>query len=118
MSLSAVKQKIDYWLIEVTKIWQQADIPFGDALWAAIDEVMDLVDTDVYSYKPDVEGGPFTEKGSIWYFNYFFYNRKLRRVLYFSCRCVSKYAAEDVAADDRLSDEDPFFANGMELEDE
>lgn len=35
------------------------------------------------SYKSDHESDPFGEKGSIWSFNYFFYNRKLKRILYF-----------------------------------
>ena len=34
------------------------------------------------------------EKGNVWSFNYFFYNRKLKRMLYFSCRGLSK-TAED-----------------------
>ncbi len=34
------------------------------------------------------------EKGNVRSFNYFFYNRKLKRMLYFSCRGLSK-TAED-----------------------
>ena len=30
------------------------------------------------SYKSDMESDPFGEKGSVWSFNYFFYNRKLK----------------------------------------
>jgi hypothetical protein len=30
----------------------------------------------------------------VWAFNYFFYNRKLKRILYLSCRAVTKAAAE------------------------
>ena len=36
------------------------------------------------------------EQASIWSFNYFFYNRKMKRILYFSCRAVSKTAADEV----------------------
>lgn len=35
------------------------------------------------------------EAGNIWSFNYFLYNRKQKRVLYFSCRGVSKTAGTD-----------------------
>jgi hypothetical protein len=35
------------------------------------------------SYKSDLESDPFGEKGSVWSFNYFFYNQKLKRILYF-----------------------------------
>ncbi len=34
------------------------------------------------------------EKGNVWSFNYFFYNKKLKRILYFTCRGQSK-TAED-----------------------
>jgi hypothetical protein len=34
------------------------------------------------------------EKGSVWFFNFFFYNRHTKQILYFSCRAVSKSAAE------------------------
>ena len=37
---------------------------------------------------------PADEEGNVWSFNYFFYNRKLKRMLYFSCRGRSK-TAED-----------------------
>lgn len=46
------------------------------------------------SYKSDLESDPFGEKGSVWSFNYFFYNKKLKRILYFSCRGLSKTAVE------------------------
>ncbi len=38
------------------------------------------------------------EKGSVWAFNFFFYNRKLRRILYFACRGIAKTAAADSSA--------------------
>jgi hypothetical protein len=46
------------------------------------------------SYKSDLESDPFGEKGSVWSFNYFFYNKKLKRILYLSCRGLSKTAVE------------------------
>jgi hypothetical protein len=33
---------------------------------------------------------PFAEDGCLWFFNYFFFNRKLKRIVYLSCRCTSK----------------------------
>ena len=35
------------------------------------------------------------EKGSLWSFNFFLYNRKLKRMLYFCCRAISKTKAAD-----------------------
>ena len=34
-----------------------------------------------------MESDPFGEKGSVWAFNYFFYNKKAKRILYFRCVC-------------------------------
>lgn len=59
-------------------------------------QAIDLKDCDVYTYKSDNDTDPFGEKATVWAFNYFFYNRKMKRILYFSCRAVSKTAADDV----------------------
>jgi len=45
-------------------------------LWGAINEEIDLQDCEIYSYNPDLISDPFGEEGSIWSFNYFFYNKK------------------------------------------
>jgi hypothetical protein len=66
-----------------------------DCIWSAVDETINLKESDVYSYKSDLEDSdPFGEKGAVWSFNYFFYNKKLKRILYFSCRGLSKSAVE------------------------
>lgn len=92
---------------------------FLDALWASIDEVCslpfqslqqskgpthsccslqacDLVDCDVYSYRKDGSSDvdPFSERSAIWSFTYFFYNRRLKRIVFFSCRSLSTSAVE------------------------
>eukprot|EP00026_Physarum_polycephalum_P014867 Phypoly_transcript_15431.p1 GENE.Phypoly_transcript_15431~~Phypoly_transcript_15431.p1 ORF type:complete len:280 (+),score=35.35 Phypoly_transcript_15431:89-841(+) len=63
-----------------------------DKLWSAIDMEIDLQKADIYSYVPDTNTGPFTEDGVIWSFNYFFYNRTLKRIVFFKCRALSKSA--------------------------
>ena len=67
------------------------------------------------------------EKGSVWSFNYFFYNKKLKKILYFSCRGRSKTAADSlnntssgVGFQDRSEDEEENatrygMANSMDL---
>ena len=94
----SIEETIDAHLVEVGKVWETTpgcgEEPFFDCLWTAIDEVIDMKDCDVYSYKSDLETDPFGEKGSVWSFNYFFYNRKQKRILYFSCRGMSKSAVE------------------------
>lgn len=57
------------------------------ALWAAIEEVIQPRNCQIYSYIPDVESSPFGE-GSLWSFNYFMFNKSLKRVLFFTCSCV------------------------------
>ena len=50
----------------------------------------------MYSYRTDgPETDPFDDQNSIWAFNYFFYNRKMKRIVYFSCRNLRRSAAND-----------------------
>ncbi|CAG0914013.1 unnamed protein product [Notodromas monacha] len=63
--------------------------PIRDAVWNAIDREIQMSDCEVYSYNPDLCSDPFGEEGCLWSFNYFFYNRKLKRVLFFACRAHS-----------------------------
>jgi Maf1 regulator len=71
------------------------------------------------SYQSDLEDDPFREKGSVWTFNYFFYNKKQKRILYFSCRGLTKSAVElSVTTDykyntDGDADEEDGVANSM-----
>uniref|UniRef100_H3CJZ5 Repressor of RNA polymerase III transcription MAF1 n=1 Tax=Tetraodon nigroviridis TaxID=99883 RepID=H3CJZ5_TETNG len=57
-------------------------------LWNAIDQEINLQGCDIYSYNPDLDSDPFGEEGSLWSFNYFFYNKKLKRIVFFTCRSV------------------------------
>ncbi|XP_038616177.1 repressor of RNA polymerase III transcription MAF1 homolog [Tachyglossus aculeatus] len=58
-------------------------------LWDAVDEEICLSECDIYSYNPDLDSDPFGEEGSLWSFNYFFYNKRLKRIVFFSCRSIS-----------------------------
>uniref|UniRef100_A0A287D3X0 Repressor of RNA polymerase III transcription MAF1 homolog n=1 Tax=Ictidomys tridecemlineatus TaxID=43179 RepID=A0A287D3X0_ICTTR len=58
-------------------------------LWDAVDEEICLAECDIYSYNPDLDSDPFGEDGSLWSFNYFFYNKRLKRIVFFSCRSIS-----------------------------
>lgn len=59
--------------------------------WAAIDEEIHLSECRVYSYNPDLDSDPYGEEGCLWSFNYFFYNKKMKRIVFFTCRgmCLS-----------------------------
>jgi len=64
---------------------------FLEELWLAMESVVRLHECEVYSYIPDMEEDPFSE-GNLWSFNYFFFNRSLKRILYFTCIATSKYS--------------------------
>lgn len=128
-SVPAVRDAVAAHLVEVAKVWDAtpgfSEEPLLDCLWAAVDEAISLADCDVYSYKSDMESDPFGEKGGVWSFNFFFYNRKLKRILYFSCRGLSKTAVELSLTteckyntdDDGVDEQDAAtsFANEMDL---
>ncbi|KAI9014924.1 Maf1 regulator-domain-containing protein [Gaertneriomyces semiglobifer] len=62
----------------------------GAKIWAAIDEVIDLNDSELYSFNPDGEFEPdCEEQANLWSFYYFFLNRKLKRIVFFTARAVS-----------------------------
>lgn len=47
------------------------------------------------SYRPDGTSDPFSESGIIWSFNFFFHNRKLRRILFVTCRADCKTTSNE-----------------------
>ncbi|XP_076860380.1 repressor of RNA polymerase III transcription MAF1 homolog [Brachyhypopomus gauderio] len=62
-------------------------------LWEAIDHEISLAECDIYSYNPDLDSDPYGEEGNLWSFNYFFYNKRLKRIVFFTCRSVSLFMA-------------------------
>lgn len=56
------------------------------ALWSSVDDEIELNDCDIYSYNPDLNSDPYGEPGCLWSFNYFFYNKKKKRIVFFTCR--------------------------------
>jgi len=58
-------------------------------MWNTLDEEIGLGDCDIYSYNPDLCSDPYGEEGCIWSFNYFFYNKKLKRIVFFTCKATS-----------------------------
>jgi hypothetical protein len=59
-------------------------------------QACDLADCDVYSYRKDGSASvdPFSDGSAIWSFTYFFYNRRLKRIVFFSCRSLPTLAVE------------------------
>lgn len=88
-------------------------------LWSAIEDEIVLRECDVYSYNPDLSSDPFGEEGCTWSFNYFFYNKKLKRIVFFTCRATSEGVYGDSGMGTDLSmDEssDMMFDNEGELD--
>eukprot|EP00753_Platysulcus_tardus_P015144 PLAT4835.2.p2 GENE.PLAT4835.2~~PLAT4835.2.p2 ORF type:complete len:254 (+),score=85.73 PLAT4835.2:281-1042(+) len=67
---------------------------FLPQLWQAIDEVVALADCELYSYCAESDGDPFSD-ASLGSFNYFFYNAKLERIVYFTCVTTSAFYGMD-----------------------
>ncbi|KAH8600991.1 mitogen-activated protein kinase-like protein MAF1 [Bisporella sp. PMI_857] len=60
---------------------------WGPHMWAVIDKEMTLNDCTIYCWAPPDE--PFDEdEGSLWSFNYFFFNKERKRVAYLAVRGV------------------------------
>nr|KAG5708029.1 hypothetical protein BaRGS_025167 [Batillaria attramentaria] len=85
-----------------TLLFAAAGEQFGalkQQLWTAIDGEIDLKDCLIYSYNPDLASDPFGEEGCIWSFNYFFFNPKLKRIVFFTCRSSSGVDDMDFSVD-------------------
>lgn len=101
-------QIFDTYMFEAAKEWALAndDSSLLDSISKVIDEVADLRRCEIYSYNPDFDGDPFLEEGAIWSFNFFFHNKKLKRVISFRCCCLSNLAAEDFLSEKMADNEE------------
>jgi hypothetical protein len=81
-------------------------VAISDPLWNVINKEINPVECDIYSYNPDVDSDPFVEEGSLWSFNFFFFNKKLKRIVFFACRAAS---LSSISVDSDVMDEDDVF---------
>lgn len=104
----AFKEMFETYLFEAAKEWAVANggSSLLESLSKAIDEVIKLGECEIYSYNPDFDGDPFLERGAIWSFNYFFYNRKLKRIVSFRCCCLSNLQSDDFIGNEVLVEDD------------
>jgi len=72
---------------------------FGAKLWSVLEAEIRIRECEIYSYIPEPDADPFSDD-SIWCFNYFFYNKKMKRVLFFTVKSVSKVDATGVSSGD------------------
>ena len=102
-SAQVVRANVDSRLLELRERWVEAMGPgtpdLSSSVWTAIDEAINVADCDIYSYDADQEDaemdGPFSDSHAVWSFAYFFYNRALKRVCFFSVYMAPRRADED-----------------------
>ncbi|KAK6921649.1 Repressor of RNA polymerase III transcription Maf1 [Dillenia turbinata] len=110
------KQTFDSYMFEVSKEWaENNEGSLFENLCKALDEVVKLAECEIYIYSPDSDADPFSERGAIWSFNFFFYNRKLKRVVSFRFCCLSNLVAEGFLTDGICSEEDGEIFDDMDI---
>ncbi|XP_048229402.1 repressor of RNA polymerase III transcription MAF1 homolog [Ricinus communis] len=115
-SWDTFKQIFDTYMFEASKEWinENEGSSLLETLFKALDEVVKLAECEIYSYIPDSDADPFLEKGAIWSFSFFFYNRKLKRVVSFRFCCLSNLVAEGFLMNNSSYEEDEIF-DGMDM---
>lgn len=116
--LDTFKQMFDNYLFEAAKEWAMANggSSLLESMSKAIDEIVKLGECEIYSYNPDFDGNPCLESGAIWSFNFFFYNRKLKRIVSFRCCCLSNLAVDGFIGDELfIEDEEDDLLRDMDM---
>ncbi|KAH9746516.1 Repressor of RNA polymerase III transcription [Citrus sinensis] len=116
-SWNTFKQIFETYMFEASKEWSET---YGgssllETLYKALDEVVKLPECEIYSYNPDSDSDPFLEKGAIWSFNFFFYNRKLKRVVSFRFSCLSNLVAEGFLVNGSTYEDDGEIFDDMDM---
>ncbi|XP_062170694.1 uncharacterized protein LOC133876425 [Alnus glutinosa] len=111
------KQIFDTYMFEASKEWIETNggSSLLEALYKALDEVVKLAECEIYSYNPDSDADPFLERGAIWSFNFFFYNRKLKRVVSFRLCCLSNLVADEFLMVELPCEEDGEIFDDMDM---
>ncbi|TPX48089.1 hypothetical protein SeMB42_g02390 [Synchytrium endobioticum] len=104
-SISVVANKVNTLLVNTGNDTIANSV--GPKIWAAIDDVVNTSECSIFSFEPDADIEPDAEEGNLWSFYYFFFNRRLKRMVFFSCRAVSflappRHGEEDIVVDDDL----------------
>ncbi|KAH0671096.1 hypothetical protein RDI58_012554 [Solanum bulbocastanum] len=116
-SWDSFKQIFDVYMFEASKEWLDANEGSAllETLYKALDEVVKVAECEIYTYNPEADADPFLEKGAIWSYHFFFYNRRLKRVVSFRFSCVSNLVGEGHLLDDSSFDEDGEIFDGMDM---
>ncbi|KAL3510646.1 hypothetical protein ACH5RR_030047 [Cinchona calisaya] len=115
-SWDCFKQIFDTYMFEASKEWLEAnECPLLDTLYKCLDEVVKLAECKVYGYNAEADADPFLDRGAIWSFHFFFYNRKLKRVVSFRFSCLSNLAGDGFLVDELSFEEDGEIFDGMDI---
>lgn len=77
LNIETVRKRIYERLSELASFKNQKD--WLVEMWMAVHDVIDLRECDVYSFDEDIDEDAF------WSFHYFFVNKSLRRLVFFTC---------------------------------
>eukprot|EP00037_Helgoeca_nana_P027253 m.311347 g.311347 ORF g.311347 m.311347 type:complete len:237 (-) comp27446_c1_seq1:60-770(-) len=109
-SLAWIQRNVD---AHLSPVFGPRYYPLSTALWAALDAEIQPKECDVYSYNPDLDTDPFGEEGMLWSFNYFLYNKKLKRIVFFRATAFSHSAPSE----DETTEEDEGGLHNMSEDD-
>ncbi|MFS7959519.1 putative repressor of RNA polymerase III transcription Maf1 [Helianthus anomalus] len=111
------KQIFDSYMSDASKEWTQTDEDGSllETLYKALDEVINLAECEIYSYDPNSDADPFIEKGDLWSYNFFFYNRKLKRVVSFRFSCLSNLVSDVFPSDGIYYEDDGEVFDEMDM---
>ena len=107
----------------LSNVIENFNVDMGPKLWTAIDNEIRLKECDIYTYSPESDADPYAEDDQpppVWSFHYFCYNKKLKRIIYFTCRAISKIDRYSNDIGNSISyqsddDDDMWDHNTMEL---
>lgn len=116
-SWDSFEQIFDSYMREASKVWIEASgcCSLIEDLYKALDEVVKLSECEIYSYNPDSDADPLLQRGAIWSFNFFFYNRKLKRVVSLQFSCLSNLVADEFLTDEFAFEEDGEIFDNMDM---
>ena len=83
---------------------------FLKILWDALDDAVKVRECEVFSYLLDDDDPPAVA-GNLWSLNYFFYNKKMNRILYLTCVANSKFGQKDSQGYDEFDDYEQFSSD-------
>ena len=93
---------------KISRAEDAANVAFCTRLWKSLDDEMSLRECDIYSYVNDLDDDALSY-GKIWSVNYFFYNKKLKKLAFFACWMRTPGLGPE-GSDESMGDNDLDFA--------